>query len=223
MNKNSSELYGIIGLGRFGFALAQSLSEAGKDILVIDCNESKIKDATAFTNNAFMVTSLGKETLQEVGIKNCDTVIVGIGEKIDISILTALNLISMGIKHVIAKAISVEHGYVLEKIGAEVIYPEKDMAIRLTNRLVSSRVMDYISLSDEIDISEMKFTHKLNGSSVCDLDLRKKFGLNIIAIKRDSDITTEILPTFCLLENDILVLVGKRVNIKKFEIYLSNI
>ncbi|MDD4774562.1 MAG: TrkA family potassium uptake protein, partial [Eubacteriales bacterium] len=137
LKKRSPELYGVIGLGRFGFALAQTLANAGKEVLVVDKNANKIKEATAFTDNAFTVSELTKETLQEAGMRNCDTVIVCIGEQIDTSILTTLTVLELGVPRVISKAISPEQGTVLEMMGAEVVYPERDMAVRIANRLIS--------------------------------------------------------------------------------------
>lgn len=220
--KKASELYGIIGLGRFGFALAQTLANAGKDVLVIDNNESKIKEAAVFTDNAFMVGDLNKENLQDVGIRNCDTVVVCIGEKIDTSILTTLTVLQLGVKKVISKAISIEQGSILEMLGADVVYPERDMAIRLANKLISPRVLEYISLSDEVDITEINLTDKIDHATVADMNIRKKFGLNIIAVKNKNDINTEILPTTILKKDDMIVVIGKRVNIQQFENYLNN-
>jgi trk system potassium uptake protein TrkA len=212
--------FGIIGLGRFGFALASTLAEAGREVLVLDSSESKIRQIRSYTDNAFVVGELTKEALEEAGIKNCDTVIVCIGEKVDISILTTLNVISMGVPRVIAKAFSPEQGLILEKIGAEVIYPEHDMAIRLANRLISSRVMDYIALNDNIAISELKLTSKLTGQSVMQANLRKRFGLNIIALVHDNRTTTDITPELILNENDVIVVVGNEEDIKRFEHFL---
>ena len=149
-NKLSME-FGIIGIGRFGFALAKTLIEAGKEVLVVDHDENKIKQIRSLTDNAFVVSNLDRETLEETGIQNCGVVVVCIGEKIDVNILTTLNLINMGVKRVIAKAISYEQGCVLEKIGAEVVYPERDMAIRVANRLLYSKTLDFIELSNDID------------------------------------------------------------------------
>ncbi len=221
MQKKKMNTFAVIGLGRFGFALAKTLCHAGKEVLVIDSNEDKIKAATSFTDHAFLVSDLTKEALQEAGVQNCDTAIVCIGEKVDTSILTTLNVISLGVKRVVAKSISCEQGMVLEKLGAEVVYPERDMAVRLANKLMTSNVMEYISLSDEVDITELKLTKKVSGMSLLDLDIRGRFGLNIIALKHGSEITTEILPHLTFAENDAVAVVGKRRNIKKFEIYLD--
>ncbi|HHT96373.1 MAG TPA: TrkA family potassium uptake protein [Clostridiales bacterium] len=147
--------FGIIGLGRFGYALASKLAQANKEVLVLDSSEIKIKQIRNLTDNAFVVDSLNRETLEQAGIKNCGTVIVCIGENIEASILTTLNVIELGVPRVIAKAMSFEHGKVLEKIGAEVIYPEFDMAMRLAERLISSKVLEFIMLSNDMTISEV--------------------------------------------------------------------
>lgn len=209
--------FGIIGLGRFGFSLATSLAEANREVLVLDSSENKIKQIRHLTDNALVVGDLTKEALEEAGIKNCETVIICIGEKVDVSILTTLNVISMGVPRVIAKAISPEQGKILEKIGAEVIYPEHDMAIRLANRLLSSRVMDYITLNDDITITELRLTSKFAGQTVQQMNLRKKFKLNIIAMQHEDRSTADITPETVLSENDILVVVGKKDHIRRFE------
>ena len=212
--------FGIIGLGRFGFSLATSLGEANRQVLVLDSSENKIRQIRHLTDNALVVGDLTKEALMQAGIQNCETVIICIGEKVDVSILTTLHVISMGVPRVIAKAISPEQGNILEKIGAEVIYPEHDMAIRLANRLLSSRVMDYITLNDDITITELKLTAKVSNQSVLQAGIRKKFKLNIIALEHLGKTVTDITPDLVLNENDVIVVVGKKDHIKKFETYL---
>ena len=148
--KKKATSFGVIGLGRFGTALAITLAEAGREVIVVDQNEEKVKAMRQYTEYAFVTDNLSKETLTEIGMKNCDTIINCIGEKIDTSILTTLNVVSLGVPHVIAKATSPEQGAVLEKIGAEVVYPERDMAVRLGKRLVSSNVLDFIFLDNQV-------------------------------------------------------------------------
>ncbi len=218
-HKTSIE-FGIIGLGRFGFSLAVTLAEAKREVLVLDSSESKIRQIRHLTDNALVVGELTKEALIEAGIQNCETVVICIGEKVDVSILTTLNVISMGVPRVIARAVSAEQGSILEKIGAEVIYPEHDMAMRLANRLLSSRVMDYIRLNDEITITELKLTSRINGQTVLTSGLRKKFRLNIIALEHEKKTTTDITAELELHENDIMVVVGKKEHIKRYEDYL---
>ena len=116
--KNEKMSYGIVGLGRFGYALAEELAETGADLLVIDRDEEKIQEIRELVENAVVVKNLEKKTLLETGIQNCDVAVVCIGEQMDTSILTTLNLVSIGITTVIAKANSPEHGEILEKTGS---------------------------------------------------------------------------------------------------------
>ena len=153
--KKSTTAYGIVGLGRFGEALARELAKSGAELLVIDRDEERVREMRELTENALVVNTLDKKTLAETGIQNCDIAIVCIGEHMESSILTTLNLVSLGIPSVISKATSPEHGEILTRLGAEVVYPERDMAERLANRLVNNSVLDFIQLSEKINISKL--------------------------------------------------------------------
>ena len=128
--KKNKNTYGILGLGRFGYALAMELAAAGADLLVLDRDEEKVRELREYTENAYVVRNLDKKTLADCGVADCDVAVVCIGSQMDTSILTTLHLVSLGVPHVIAKAASAEQGEILEKLGAEVVYPERDMAIR---------------------------------------------------------------------------------------------
>lgn len=215
-NKKSVTI-GIIGLGRFGSALAKRLCELGKEVLVIDMDEEKVKELRSYTEFAFVCGALTKETLQDAGVQNCDTVVVCIGEKIDVSILTTLNVVSLGVPNVIAKATSYEQGCVLEKLGADVVYPERDMALRLARKIVSQNVLDYISLNSEVEIFETKVSPRYIGKSVIDSSIRKQYGLNIIAIEHGETAITEIDPQYCFQPGDRIVIIGKKASIQAYE------
>lgn len=218
MFKNKSvATVGIIGLGRFGMPLAKRLCELGKEVLVADEDEAKIKEIRNDTEYAFVTSDLKKETLEDLGFHNCEVVVVCIGEKMDVSILATLNVLSLGVPKVISKAVSYEQGYVLEKLGAEVVYPEHDMALRLAKRIVACNVLDYISLNSEIEITEIRIPRAFVGLTVKNSDIRRKYGLNIIAIEHEGGISTDVDPEYCLIEGDIVVVIGKRDNIHKFE------
>lgn len=123
--------------------------KSGAELLVIDRDEERVREMRELTENALVVNTLDKKTLAETGIQNCDIAIVCIGEHMESSILTTLNLVSLGIPSVISKATSPEHGEILTRLGAEVVYPERDMAERLANRLVNNSVLDFIQLSEK--------------------------------------------------------------------------
>lgn len=213
--KKQKIIYGIIGLGRFGTALALELSAAGADIIIIDKDEERVDFAKDITENAYIVKNLEKKALIEAGIPNCDIVALCIGEQIDVSILTTLNLISLGIPKVIAKASSTEHGDILEKLGAEVVYPERDMAIRLAHRLETSQSLDFIQLSEKLNISKLTLPAKAEGKSVIDVNFRGKFGLNIIAIENQNEINESVRPDYVFKEGDVLYLSGSKAGFAK--------
>ena len=209
-NKKGKLIYGIIGLGRFGLSLAIELAEAGEDLIALDKDENKVSIIREYTENAYVVRNLEKQTLIDSGLKNCDVVVVCIAEQMDKSLLTTLNLVSMGIPKIIAKATSLEHGQILEKIGAEVVYPEHDMAVRLANRLETSSMLDFVQLSEKINISKVKIPNHIIGKTVLEIDLRAKFGLNIIAIENQGNVIELIEPNYIFKENDILYLSGDK-------------
>lgn len=211
--KQEKITYGIVGLGRFGNALALALAESGAELLVIDRDEEKLREMREYTDNVFVVHNLEKKTLLETGIQNCDVAIVCIGEHIDISILTTLNLVSMNIPKVIAKAKNAEHGQIIEKLGAEVVYPEKDMAIRLASRLETSRVLDFIQLSERINISKLNIPECIIGKTVLDVNLRYHFGLNIIAIENKGNVIDHIKPDYVFRSDDVLFLCGSKESV----------
>ncbi len=215
-------LYGIVGLGRFGMALALELAKAGADLIVLDEDEDKVREMREYTDNAYVVSSLEKKTLAETGIQNCDVAVVCIGEAMDVSILTTLHLVSMGIPRVLAKSTSPEHGEILEKLGAQVVYPDRDMAVRLANRLEASQMLDYIQLSEKLNISKLMVPDKIIGKTVVEVNLRKNFGVNIIAIENDGSLLEMIGPDYQFRKGDILFLAGSKDSIDRMSDWADN-
>ncbi len=213
--QSKKAVYGIVGLGRFGQALAEELAASGSELIVLERDEEKVRETRELTDNAYVVKNLDKKSLQETGIQNCDVAVVCISEQMDTSILTVLNLVSLGIPKVIAKATSAEHGIILEKLGAEVVYPERDMAVRLASRLETSRELDMVQLSERINISSMRVPEQLVGKTVADANLRSRFGLNIIAIENRSTVLDSIRPNYIFQAEDMLFLAGGKEGLLK--------
>jgi trk system potassium uptake protein TrkA len=209
-------LYAVVGLGRFGFALAEELAAKGYDVMVVDRDRSRV-EAADFTDNAFVVDEMTRENLEATGISEADVAVICIGDKIDVSILTTLTVLRLGVPKVISKASSAEQGEVLKLLGAEVVYPERDMALRLAGKLISPNILEYISLSDEIDIMEIKLSEKAEGKTVIEMNLRSRYGLNIIARRRGDTISTDILPNMVLHAGESITVIGKTDSIHKFE------
>lgn len=215
--KNSDISFGVIGLGRFGSALVKTLAEAGKEVIAIDKDEQRVKAVRKYTDFAFVVDNLNQETLEETGIQNCGTVTICIGEALDVSILTTMLVIRMGIPNVISKANSQEHGEVLKQLGATVVYPESDMAVRIGKRLISGNLIDYIALDGDVEVRRIQVGGVLLGHTIQELDVRRTYGINIIAIERNHQTTVDFSPQYCFQEGDIVAVIGKVDKIDRFE------
>lgn len=215
--KHEKEIVGIIGLGRFGMALAIELCLNNIEVIVCDIEEKKVKNMMNYTDNAFLCDDTSVETLTSIGIDRCSIVVVCIGEDIAKSILTTLTVKNLGVKRVISKAINQEQGDILQKLGAEVVYPERDMAVRVAKKLIYHNVMDFLELNNDIEINEILIPKSLVGTSLKDSNFRSKYHLNIIAIDHDNVLSTEMEPEYVFCENDKIVVIGKKDNINDFK------
>ena len=214
--KKSRKSYGILGLGRFGYALGMELAEAGADLLIVDSDEEKARDFRELTENVYVVKGYDKKDLMSTGIQYCDVAVVCIGEQVEKSLLMTLSLISMCVPKVIAKATSDEHGEILERLGAEVVYPERDMAVRLARRLESDKMLDYIQLSSKVNISKTIVPDHLLGRTVQAANLRKRFSLNIVTIEHaDGTVLDPVRPDDVFQPGDILYLAGSKEGINR--------
>ena len=209
--------FGIIGLGTFGSNLAKKLSKAGKEVLAIDQDESRVNAVKDYVSTAFIVKNLDRNVLEETGIQNCETVIICISKDTAVSVLTALNVINMEVPRVIAKANSDDHGMILEKLGAEVVYPERDMADKIGGMLLNSRRLDFMNLNGNVSVSEFKVPKVFVGKTIKETGLRDRYFLTVIAIETDGETNTKINPRHILKEDDYIVVVGDNENIVEFE------
>ncbi len=161
--------------------------------------------------------------MKSLGIRNFDHVIVAIGENIQASTLTTLILKELGVKKVTAKAQNDYHAKILNKIGADtVVHPERDMGRRIAHNVASASVLDYLELSDEYSIVEIKAGERLAGSSILELDVRANYGINIIAVKRGKDIIVAPDPNENIEFHDILIVIGHDNDLNRFEKKLVN-
>ena len=208
----------IIGLGRFGSSLAKELVELGYEVLGIDKDEEAVEDMSSLLTHAVMAEATDEEVLRSLGVRNFDCGVVAIGDDIQASILTAILLKDLGVKQVVAKAISELHGRVLEKIGVDrVVYPERDMGIRVAHQLVSPNLLDYIELSKEYAIVELAVPRRLNGKTLQELNPRAKFGCSIVAINKPQGIIIAPTAADVLAERDVMVVIGTNKQIEQFE------
>jgi len=209
--------FAVIGLGRFGGSICRRLSELGMEVLAMDNDEERVNEYASIASHAILGDSTDEAVLKGIGIRNFDHVIVAIGDNIQASILTTLILKELGVKHVTAKALNDYHEKVLLKIGADVVaHPERDMGIRIANNISTSNVLDYLELSDEHSIVEIVANEKLGGHTLIDLNIRARYGLNIVAIKRGGDITVSPMASEKIWLGDILIIIGADSDIERF-------
>ncbi len=221
----------VIGLGRFGFSVAKTLSEKGHQVLGIDIDEDKVQDLSEIATQTVCADATDEKALKAVGIENMDVAIVGMGDNLEASILTTLILKEVGVKEIVAKAVTEDHRKVLQRVGAtRVVNPEKDMGVRVANSLISPTVIEHIELSEDSSIAELIPPGEYIDKSLRDIDIRKKYGLNIIAIKKKLRIVTkegEVKeeqkmnvapePGDMIRKGDILIVVGTNEHIEGFK------
>jgi trk system potassium uptake protein TrkA len=177
--------FAVIGLGRFGYSVAETLIKKGYEVLAIDSNEDQIEAVSDFATYAVQCDATDERALKAVSIQNVDIAVVSIGENIEASILIVMTLKELGVKEIIAKAVTPLHGKILANMGVtEVIYPERDAAIRLAHRLISPNVLEYLELSQGYSIEEIEVPGQFVGRPLKDASIRSNYGINVIAIKR---------------------------------------
>lgn len=210
--------FAVIGMGRFGISIAKTLSELGFEVLAIDSSEQRTQEVANIVTHVVQADSTDEDALRALGLRNFDVVIVAIGQDIQSSILTTIILKELGARKVIVKAQNELHGKVVKKIGADkVIYPERDMGMRVAHHLISSSIIDYIELSDDHSIVEVRASRAMVGKSLRQLDIRAKYGCNVMGIKTGDKMNIAPAAEDLIKEDDILVVVGKNVDLQNFE------
>jgi trk system potassium uptake protein TrkA len=207
--------FAVIGLGHFGASVARTLVELGQDVIGIDANGSKVQALAEALQSVVQLDATDDRALRAAGIRDVDVAVISIGENIEVSLLVVMLVKEMGIKKIIAKAVSPLHGRILERLGVErVIFPEREMGARLAHSLVVPNVIDYIELSRDFSIIDMPAPAAFVGQTLKELQLRNRHGLMLIAIKRKSPAgdreITNVAPAAedPILAGDVLSLLG---------------
>ncbi len=208
----------IIGCGRFGETVANKLTELGYEVMVVDTDEEKIQNISNDVTYAVQADATDENSLKSIGVRNFDVVIISIGENIQSSILVTLMVKELGVKHIVAKAQNELHGKVLSKIGANrIVFPEKEMGIRIAKNLVSDNILDYIELAPDYSIMEVLALDEWLGKNLIELNMRAKYGVNVMAIKHGTEINIAFTADIEIKEGDILVVIGHNDDLKKIE------
>lgn len=210
--------FAVIGLGRFGTSVASTWHKMGYEVLAIDSSHERVQEFSDEVTHVVQADTTDEDALLALGIRNFDVVVVAIGEDIQSNLLTTLQLKELGIPLIVAKARNALHGKMLQKIGADrVIYPERDMGQRVAHNLVSSNVLDYIELSPDISIVEVSVPQTLVGKTLAETDLRAKYEINVVAIKREEQLIIPPLPSERFKSKDVLIVVGGIRGIQSLE------
>lgn len=216
--KKKQKQFAVIGLGRFGSSVASTLFKAGYEVLAIDADEERVQKFSEGVTHVVQADTTDENSLKALGIRNFDVVVVAIGEDIQANVLTTVLLKELGIPYIVAKARNELHGKMLHKIGADrVVYPERDMGIRVAHNLVSTNVLDYIELSPNLSLVEVNAPKSLVGHSLAEANLRARFGVNVVAMKRGDELIVPPLPSEKIREEDILIIVGGNAGVHRLE------
>ena len=213
------QTYAIIGLGRFGGALLQTLIANGQDVMGIDINEENVNDYRDIATQVVVADAQEDDVLRKLDIASFDHVIIAIGHNMQASILATINAKDLGAKNVIAKAENHTHLRVLTKIGADVVVqPEREMGERVARKLLAPNMLNFIELSDDYSMAEIQIVNPaFYGRSIKDLNIRKKFGLNVIAVRHANEVIVAPEASDTLQEKDIVSVVGPKDMVDDFD------
>jgi trk system potassium uptake protein len=212
--------FAVIGLGHFGFHVARSLYEEGNEVVAIDADRRRVQAIDPFSTEALILDATDNESLRSLGLEVMDAVIVSTGPKISTSILICLHLQEIGAKQILAKAYDEDHGKILKRVGAtQVIHPEREMATRVARGLTTPNLLDFIPLTEDFDLVEIKPPLKLIGRNLGELNLRAKYNVHIIAVREVDPENLILIPSagFVIKERDVLFMMGKSKDIKRVE------
>jgi len=210
----------VIGCGRFGTSVAKTLSKLGHDVMVIDNDPETVRELSEYVTSAVQMDAVDEASYKTVGIKNFDVAVVTIGSNIQASIMATVIVKDMGVPIVIAKAQNVIHGKVLSRVGADkVIYPERDMGVRVAYNIATPNILDIIEFSPDYSIIETVALDDWDGKSLKELKLSHTFGLTVIAIKTGESINISPFADDIIRKGDIVVVLGNNDNLRKIKEY----
>lgn len=210
--------FAVIGLGSFGSNVAKILYKRGHEVVAIDKDKDRIEEAKSFSSQAVLTDASVKENLEALGITDMDVVVVSLGSAMGASILAVLHLHELGLKRIVAKASTEDHGKILDAVGAtEVINPEKDMAVRTALKLTSPHILEYLPLLSGVSIEEVAPPERFIGKSLRDLGLRNKYGIQVIAVRELIPERTIYVPPadFVIKDSDVLIVMGDEKMLEK--------
>ncbi len=214
MAKNKQ--FAILGLGRFGQSIAKTLVDNGCDVLCVDKNTDAVNEMSKYASNVTRADVADVHAMSALGLNNFDVVIIAIGENMEAGIMATLIAKEMGVQNVITKAKNEIQKSILQKVGADrVVLPEKDMGVRIATSLITTNIIDFISLSDKFTIAEIEPRKEWVGKSLKSSNIRAEHRLNVVAIKRNNDMIVSPKAEEIIEKDDILIIIGATADIQK--------
>lgn len=208
----------VIGLGRFGMALAQKLQEQGHEVLGVDLRPERVQAAAEYLTRAVACDARDPAVLKELGVRNFDCAVVAVSSDVGDSALIVLNLKEQGVRRVVGKAGSTIHSKVLEKIGADqVVFPEKEMAHNLAHGFANGNILKFIELSEEYSMVEQRLPDCWADQTIIELDVRARYHLNVLAVRRKGQLTIAPGRDFAFQAGDDVVVLGRNEDIRALE------
>lgn len=208
----------VIGLGRFGSSVAENLASLGNDVLAVDVNEDNVRHIHDKVSHAIQADIKDEDVIDTLGVTDFDVAVVAIGEDVESSCMAIIALKKQGVKYIVAKAKSQTSGRILEAVGADrVIYPERDMGIRVAHNIFSPNIIDFLEFSSEYSIVEVYTPTWAIGKTLQELHVRDKYHVNIVAIKNNGEINADVQGDTVIKNDDILILIGKDKHIYNFK------
>ncbi len=214
----------VIGMGRFGQAVAKCLTNLGKEVLAVDSSAELINDVAPYVTHAVQADVIDEKALMALGIKNFDVAVVTMGENIQASILITMMCKEMGVKFVLAKAQTELHAKVLRKTGADkVVFPERDMGMRIAHKLADSIVLEYVEIADDLRSMELSVINAWEGQDLNELNFRQKYNVNVIAIKKPSgELNASPHGADILEKGEMSIVSGNKDSISRLEVMINH-
>ncbi|MBQ9036079.1 MAG: TrkA family potassium uptake protein [Erysipelotrichaceae bacterium] len=204
-----SKTVAVLGVGKFGRNIAKTLYQEGQEVLAVDKDKNAINEIADFVTHAYIGDTTDERVLNEIGIRDFDYVVISLSSNIRDSAITTVLCKELGAKYIIAKAVDNIHAKLLEKTGADmVVQPEKEAGIRLAKTLVADNIIDFLELSDEYSIHETRISSSWVGKTLIQLNVRQKYDVSVVGIRRNSQMMVNIDPNEPLLQDDILIMIG---------------
>ena len=214
MKKNKT--YAVFGLGRYGRAVARELVDNGREVIAIDDDQNIVNDSAAYLPICKCANVIDAEVISQLGIAEIDTVIICMAGNLEASVMAVTLCKEAGVKTVIAKCANEMHQKILLKVGADkVVFPENESGVRLAKNLLSSGFIDMISLSKDVSMIEIDVRDEWVGKNLIELNLRKKYGFNIVAIKKGGKVNVTINPEQVLDSETTLIVIANTAKLGK--------